>query len=131
MTKIVVSALGGIVLVGLMLMLFFSDLFSEGIRSEEKVARLLTAQHQAFEEMEHLPWDSDAQIISVRSDTLQLTITLDALPPPDEMVRSTVCSYRKLRELVLSDVLVRLVWTPDRRSVTEITKIETCQTLRS
>lgn len=130
MAKIVVSVFGGIILAGLLIMLFFSHLFQEGTRNKDKVARMLAEQHQAFEEMDHLPWDSEAEIVSVRSDTAQLTITLNAVPPPDSMVKSTVCSYRKLRELVLSEVLVRLVWTPDRRSITEITKVENCQTLR-
>lgn len=130
MAKIIVSVLGGLTLIGLIAMLFFSHIFEDGVRNQEKVARLLAAQHQAFESMEHLPWDAEARIISVRSDTAQLTIALDATPPPDTMVVSSVCSYRKLRELVLSDVIVRLVWTPDRRSVTHMTKIDHCLTLR-
>ncbi len=122
---IVIAIVGGIIWV------ISNDVFGDPATTAARTQEQLTELGEDFRDTGHLPWNRDAEITSIRFDPMRLTLTVKAIAPSEDIVQSTVCNYRRMRQLIEKGVKFVILWKPEGHGPSmAVSEIKECMPVR-
>ncbi len=80
--------------------------------AERSIYTGIMQQAAVFRTMDYLPWDQTAAIQSVDATEMSLRLTVRGYAPSEPYIRSGVCNYRKLRDLIETGSTVDVIYRP-------------------